>query len=145
MSVRQLLSLACAIMLAGTALRPGDTAAQENGDDEDDSPALEERYHMVGGYRHGKSYFKKTHYPEIQPLQEGVLDFQHYHTYGEITDFLHRWAEAYPDILDLYVGGASFEGRDVYQVTLTNKKTGKDTDKPAIAIDNGACGLSGHR
>jgi len=38
-------------------------------------------------------------------------------------------------LLDLYVVGQSFEGRDIWQATLTNKETGKDTDKPAMAID----------
>lgn len=94
-----------------------------------------ETAYTVGGYRHGVSFFKKVHYPETKLLKEGELDFRHYHTYDEIIFFLKKWAEDYPDIIDLYVAGKSFEGRDIYQVTLTNKKTLKDTDKPAMAID----------
>jgi len=92
-------------------------------------------YYKVKGYRHGKSYFEKIHYQETEPLQEGVLDFKHYHTYDEIIYFLKKWEEQYPDLIDLYSVGKSYEGRDIPQVTLTNKKTGRDTDKPAILID----------
>jgi len=95
----------------------------------------ESKIYTVKGYRHGKSFFKKTFYKEAQPVKKGELDFKHYHTYKEVNYFLKKWAEKYPDLIDLYIGGQSFEGRDIYQVTLTNKKTGKDTDKPAMAID----------
>ena len=47
------------------------------------------------------------------------------------------WAEEYSEILELYSVGKSFEGRDIWQVTLTNKETGKDTDKPAMFIEGG--------
>lgn len=92
-------------------------------------------YYSVGGYRHGPSYFRRVQYAEAQPLAKGELDFRHYHTYAEVNSFLRGWAEKYPDILELYVAGKSFEGRDIFQVTLTNKKTGKATDKPAMLVD----------
>ena len=92
-------------------------------------------FHAMKGFRHGISFFKKTHYQETKPLKEGELDFKHYHTYDEIVYFLKKWAEEYPDLIDLYTGGKSYEERNIYQVTLTNKKTLKDTDKPAMAID----------
>jgi len=95
----------------------------------------EERFHKVKGYRHGRSYFKRTEYKEIVSLKEGEIDFKHYHTYNEIIFFLKKWEKEYPDIFELSVAGKSFEGRDIYQVTITNKQTGKHTDKPAIAID----------
>ncbi len=103
--------------------------------DKEKKKKTKDNYHTVKGYRHGISYFKKTNYKEILPVEKGKLDFKHYHTYFEIIEFLKKWEKEYPDIFDLYVAGKSFEGRDIYQVTLTNKKTGKDTDKPAIAID----------
>jgi murein tripeptide amidase MpaA len=95
----------------------------------------ESEFHIMKGFRHGISYFPKTHYSEIEPLKEGELDFEHYHTYAEVNYFLKKWAEEYPDLIDLYSGGKSYEGREIYQVTLTNKKLLTDTDKPAIAID----------
>lgn len=92
-------------------------------------------HHVVAGYRHGPSAFKRNFLTEITPLQEGVMDFKHYHTYTEIVAFLKQWAAQYPDLLDLYVVAQSFGGIDIYQVTLTNKKTGKHTDKPAMYVE----------
>ena len=40
-----------------------------------------------------------------------------------------------PNLVDLYSVGKSFEGRDIWQITITNKATGKDTDKPAMFIE----------
>jgi len=95
----------------------------------------EKNWTMKKGFRHGPNYFPLSNYEETKPLREGVMDFKHYHTYFEMVQWFKKWAEEYPDLIDLYVGGVSFEGRDIYQVTLTNKKTGKDTDKPAMFLD----------
>jgi len=59
----------------------------------------------------------------------------HYHTYDEVVGFLRKWAAEYPNLVDLYSVGRSFEGRDIWQITITNKATGKDTDKPAMFIE----------
>jgi len=98
-------------------------------------PQKKEKFWTVKGYRHGPSYFLKTYYEEIKPLKEGEFDFKHYHTNHEMEYFFRKWAEEYPDLVDLYVGGISFGGRKIMQLTVTNKKTGKDTDKPAMFID----------
>ncbi len=102
--------------------------------DEEEDKEKESKY-TVGGYRHGLSFFDRMHYKEAEPLVEGELDFKHYHRYEETVSFLENWAGEYENILDLYVSGESFEGRPIYQVTLTNKDTGKDSEKPAMAID----------
>ena len=47
------------------------------------------------------------------------------------------WAAKYPDLVELYSVGQSFEGREIWQITITNKKTGKDTDKPAFFLEGG--------
>jgi len=43
----------------------------------------------------------------------------------------------YPDLVDLYEVGKSYEGRPIIQITITNKKPGKDTDKPAAFFEGG--------
>ena len=91
--------------------------------------------YTVGGIRHGISYFPKVAYDFTKPKSAGVMDFSHYHTYDEVTAFLRQWAADYPNIVDLYSVGKSFEGRDIWQITITNKATGKDTDKPAMFIE----------
>jgi hypothetical protein len=93
------------------------------------------KFWTVPGYRHGPSAFRRNFLVETTPLQEGVMDFKHYHKYTEMVEFLKRWEKQYPDLVDLYVVAQSFGGIDIYQMTVTNKKTGKDTDKPAMYIE----------
>lgn len=91
--------------------------------------------YIVGGVRHGASHFPRAGYDFIKPKAPGTMDFSHYHTYGEVEAFLRQWAKDYPSLVDLYSVGQSFEGRDIWQITITNKATGKDTDKPAMFIE----------
>ena len=89
----------------------------------------------VGGYRHGPSYFKKTYLVETTPLVAGEWDFQHYHTYEEMVTWYKKWAVEYSGIVDVYVTAQGFAGTDIYQLTVTNKQTGRAVDKPAMFID----------
>jgi len=91
--------------------------------------------YTVGGQRHGVSFFPFANYDATKPKVEGRMDFAHYHTYGEVLEFLRRWEADYPNLLSLYSVGKSFEGRDIWQITITNKATGPDTDKPAAFIE----------
>jgi len=91
--------------------------------------------YTVAGERHGVSFFPLIDYPETKPKAEGEMDFAHYHKYAEVVSFLNTWAKDHPEIVDIYSVGKTFEGRDIWQITIANKKTGKDTDKPAIFIE----------
>lgn len=93
--------------------------------------------HRVGGTRDGVSAFPKVEYAEMKPGVTGQLDFSHYHSLEETTALLRQFAQKYPDLVELYSVGRSFEGRDIWQLTITNKKTGKDTDKPAFFLEGG--------
>jgi len=75
----------------------------------------ESKYWTVAGYRHGPSFFPRSFYDETKPLQKGVMDFKHYHTYTEMVEWFKKWAEEYPDLVDLYVVAKSFGGREIYQ------------------------------
>jgi hypothetical protein len=94
-------------------------------------------YRVGGGHRDGPSAFPRVDYEQLRPLKDGELDFAHYHTFEESTALLRMWAERYPDIIDLYSVGHSLEGREVWQITITNKKTGPHTDKPAFFMEGG--------
>ncbi|MDD8025238.1 MAG: M14 family metallopeptidase [Acidobacteriota bacterium] len=91
--------------------------------------------YIVGGVRHGASFFPKADYAFVKPKTPGTMDFLHYHTYDEVAAILRQWAKDYPNLVDLYSVGQSFEGRDIWQITITNKSTGKDTDKPAMFVE----------
>ena len=93
------------------------------------------RPYTVSGERHGVSFFPAVDYPETKPVTPGRLDFRHYHKLAEVLEFLNAWARDYPNLVELYPVGKTFEGRDIWQLTLTNKTTGKDTDKPAMFLE----------
>ena len=91
--------------------------------------------YTVAGARHGVSYFPKTAFSSVQYCPGEILAFDKFHSEEVMIYWLKKWTEQYPELIDLYVIGESFEGRPVYQITLTNKKTGKDTDKPAAFFE----------
>ena len=95
------------------------------------------RVWVAPGMRAGASVFPRVNYPETRPLKWGEIDWQHYHTNDEINYFLRLWAERHPDIVQLYQVGESFGGVPIWQLTLTNRKTGKDSDKPAAFFEGG--------
>lgn len=95
------------------------------------------KFHTVKGERHGPSFFKKFSFPEVEYVPTEILNFEKYHTVDVMYHWYQKWATQYPAIVDLYVVAESFEGRPILQMTLTNKKTGKDTDKPAAYFEGG--------
>jgi len=98
------------------------------------SPTL---YRVGGGVRDGVSAFPRTTYWQLKPQKEGEYDARHYHTYEEATALLRMWAARYPNLVELYSVGQSLEGRDIWQVTITNQRTGPHTDKAAFFIEGG--------
>jgi len=94
-------------------------------------------FYTVKGERHGPSFFKQHRHPEVQYEAGDQLKFDRYHTVDVMYHWYKAWAEKYPDIVDLYEVAKSFEGRPILQMTLTNKKTGKATDKPAAFFEGG--------
>lgn len=93
--------------------------------------------YTLSGFRHGVSYFPLAEHKGIQYIAGEDLSFNMYHSLEVVEDWMKRWAEKYPDLVDLYEVGTSFEGRVVRQMTFTNKKTGKATDKPAAFFEGG--------
>ncbi len=63
------------------------------------------------------------------------MNFNRYFTNQELADLLKEWSQEYSEILQLGSLGTSHEGRDIPLLTITNQKSGVDTDKPAIWLD----------
>ena len=61
--------------------------------------------------------------------------FDHFHRYEELTTVLKTWAEEFGGLCRLESIGKSYEGRDIWLMTLTNFATGDDRDKPALWVD----------
>jgi hypothetical protein len=93
--------------------------------------------YTVQGERHGISFFPQHQHPEVEYTPGETLTFDTYHTVDVMYYWYKKWAEEYPDIVDLYEIERSFEGRPILQMTITNKETGKDTDKPAAYFEGG--------
>lgn len=91
--------------------------------------------YTVGGERQGVSFFPRVAYEAVKPKAAGVLDFSHYPVNGELQEILRKWEKEYPGLVTLYSVGKSFEGRDIWQMTITNRATGPDTDKPAMFLE----------
>lgn len=99
-------------------------------------PSKPKNYTLTGE-RHGVNFFPEVRLKQVQYEKGATLSFDTYHTSDVIYAWLREWAGKYPDLIDLYEVGKSYEGRPIYQITLTNKKTGKDTDKPAAFFEGG--------
>ena len=102
-----------------------------------DVQAKKNKNYTLEGMRHGVSYFPEVRYAHVQYETGDTLSFEKYHSADVIYDWLERWAGKYPDLVDLYEVGRSYEGRPIFQITVTNKKSGRDTDKPAAFFEGG--------
>jgi hypothetical protein len=98
---------------------------------------VKEKNYKVSGERHGVSFFPKVELKSVQYIASDSLTFDIYHSSDVVYCWMKRWAEKFPELIDLYETGKSFEGRPIFQMTITNKKTGKDTDKPAAFFEGG--------
>lgn len=59
----------------------------------------------------------------------------HYYRYDEMTEWLLHVADNHTELVDLRSIGTSPEGRDIWVVALTDRKTGEADHKPAYWID----------
>jgi murein tripeptide amidase MpaA len=61
--------------------------------------------------------------------------YDHFYAYDELTDLLHAWASESPTLCSVESIGKSYEGRDIWLVTVTNSGTGAHSDKPAFLVE----------
>ena len=64
-----------------------------------------------------------------------TFQYDHYYKYDELEKNLKYFSEKYPELCDLESICVTEENRNVYAMTITNKKTGAALDKPAFHID----------
>ncbi|MBS0326149.1 MAG: carboxypeptidase, partial [Proteobacteria bacterium] len=63
------------------------------------------------------------------------IAFDRFYRYAELTELLHALAREHPDLVAIESIGKSFEGRDIWVLTVTRKATGHAADKPAFWVD----------
>ncbi len=73
--------------------------------------------------------------PIIHQEFDPARDILSYYTYDTLTRILHELVAAYPHLSQLETIGKSYEGRELWLVTLTNSATGPASEKPAYWID----------
>jgi hypothetical protein len=92
-------------------------------------------YVLIPDGRHGPSHFPRVRHPEVEYEAGDRLTWDRYHTVDVMYTWMRRWAERYPDLVEVYQVGTSYEGRPILQATLTNTATGPATDKPAAFFE----------
>ncbi len=63
------------------------------------------------------------------------IAFDKYHSFAEVTAFLQEAAQKYPDIARLSSIGKSYQGRDLWLLEITNRRTGRAEEKPALYVN----------
>lgn len=58
----------------------------------------------------------------LNKTQEDDKFLEHYHKYDEIIMFMKNVSETYPDLVDLFTIGQTYEGRDIWGLTIKSKK-----------------------
>src|SRR5262245_1805196 len=61
--------------------------------------------------------------------------FDRFYRYAELTALLHACRDEYPELVSLESIGKSYEGRDLWVVTVTNRASGPAAEKPAFWVD----------
>ncbi|MBZ0302861.1 MAG: carboxypeptidase [Anaerolineae bacterium] len=63
------------------------------------------------------------------------IRFDTYYRYDDLTRVLHAYADEFPQLVAVSSLGKSYEGRDIWLVTITNRATGPAEEKPALWVD----------
>jgi hypothetical protein len=125
------------LIIFGLILIPVQLSGQPGRPDPSSATGSKVEQYTVSGFRHGVSFFPRIRLPGVQYESTDTLSFDKYHSLDVIYSWLRKWAKEYPGLVDLYEVGKSFEDRPIMQITLTNKNSGKDTDKPAAFFEGG--------
>lgn len=108
------------MLLSGLATAPTPAAGQAG---PEDGPAVSTEGE--------KLYF------DVCPAFAESYTFDCYHDYREVTAFLRAAVDAHPEMASLSSLGTSWEGRDIWLVTITDPAGGEPGSKPAVWVDGG--------
>lgn len=79
-----------------------------------------------------EKYFRAIGTPHNPKVQ---VSWNRYHSNIALEEIMKNMAKSHPDIVKLESIGKSYQGRDIWVLTITDFKSGKAEDKPAIWID----------
>ncbi len=63
------------------------------------------------------------------------ISWNRYNTYSGIENICKQLAKAHPNLIKLNSIGKSYQGRDMWMLTVTNTRNGSDLEKPGFYID----------
>jgi murein tripeptide amidase MpaA len=64
-----------------------------------------------------------------------AIQFDRYYRYEELTQLLRAYTQEFPQLVQMESLGRSYEGRDIWVMTITNSATGAANEKPALWAD----------
>ena len=79
---------------------------------------------------------EKLYFPKCSSFSK-KMKFDCYRTYDEVVDFLKDANATYPKLTKLSSIGKSYEGRELWLLTITDFNYGNELEKPGIWIDGG--------
>lgn len=72
------------------------------------------------------------------PNPKVPISWNRYHDYTALGEIMHKIAKEHPDLAKIQSIGKSYEGRDIWLLTISDFKNGGDVNrKPAMYIDGG--------
>jgi murein tripeptide amidase MpaA len=63
------------------------------------------------------------------------LHYDHFPNHAELTSLVDAWAKEAPELIQVESIGKSWQGRDIWMLTLTNFESGDPSDKPALLVE----------
>jgi hypothetical protein len=78
----------------------------------------------------------KRYFGPCKPFAE-LESFDCYHDFSEVTRFLEDAVALHPQYASLESIGKSWQGRDLWVMTITDRTTGEPDSKPAVWVDGG--------
>lgn len=64
-----------------------------------------------------------------------AVPFDHFCTYDQLSSLLEAWALERPELVAVESIGSSWEGREIWLVTVTNAATGPAAEKPGFLVE----------
>ena len=86
---------------------------------------------LPGGFAQEKFFraIGTPHKPKVD------VSWNRYYTYEGTVDIMQKIAKAHPDLARIESIGKSFQGKDIYVLSISDYKTGDPSKKPAMYID----------
>lgn len=87
----------------------------------------------IPAFSQNDSFFYKAAGSPANPKVEA--SWNKYYTYAGVADLCSKLAKTYPDLVTMESAGKSVQGRDIYVITITDKKVSSPDLKPGYWID----------